>query len=47
MRDRSILGWIEDGVRGELFERMRRRIEDGGGSIAPTRLDVLYVATVA
>ncbi len=38
---------LEDGVREELFERMRRRIEDGGGSITPTRLDVLYVATVA
>ena len=38
---------LEDDVREELFERMRRRIEDGGGSITPTRLDVLYVASVA
>jgi SAM-dependent methyltransferase len=38
---------LEDGVREELFERMKRRIEDGGGSVTPTRLDVLYVATVA
>jgi SAM-dependent methyltransferase len=38
---------LEDDVREELFERMRRRIEEGGGSITPTRLDVLYVATTA
>ena len=35
---------LEDDVREELFERMRRRIEEGGGSVTPTRLDVLYVA---
>ena len=38
---------LEDDVREELFERMRRRIEEGGGSVTPTRLDVLYVATTA
>ncbi len=35
---------LEDDVREELFEGMRRRIEEGGGSATPTRLDVLYVA---
>ena len=35
---------LEDDVREELFEGMRRRIEEGGGSVTPTRLDVLYVA---
>ena len=39
---------LEDDVREDLFERMRRRIEDGGGSTVVRRgLDVLYVATVA
>jgi SAM-dependent methyltransferase len=38
---------LEDDVREELFERMRRQIEKGGGSVTPTRLDVLYVATTA
>ena len=28
---------LEDDVREELFERMRRRIEAGGGSVSPTR----------
>ncbi|MGH3018032.1 MAG: class I SAM-dependent methyltransferase [Gaiellaceae bacterium] len=37
---------LEDDVREELFERMRRRIDESGGSITPTRLDVLYVASV-
>ena len=36
---------LEDSVRDELFERMRRRIEEGGGSVNLTRGDVLYVAT--
>jgi SAM-dependent methyltransferase len=35
---------LEDDVREELFERMRRQIEEGGGSVTPTRLDVLYIA---
>jgi SAM-dependent methyltransferase len=38
---------LEDDVREELFERMRRRIEEAGGSVTPTRLDQLYVASVA
>ena len=38
---------LEDDVREELFERMRRQIEEGGGSVAPTRLDVLYIARKA
>jgi SAM-dependent methyltransferase len=38
---------LENDVREELFERIRRRIEEGGGSVTPTRLDVLYVATTS
>jgi SAM-dependent methyltransferase len=38
---------LEDDVREELFERMRRQIEEGGGSVTPTRLDVLYIARKA
>ena len=38
---------LEDDVREELFEDLKRRIEQGGGSVTPTRFDVLYVATAA
>ena len=38
---------LEDDVREELFEGMRRRIEERGGFVSPTRYDVLYVATTA
>jgi cyclopropane fatty-acyl-phospholipid synthase-like methyltransferase len=38
---------LDDDVRDELFERMRQQIEEGGGSVAPTRFDVLYVARKA
>ena len=31
-------------MREELFEGLKRRIEEGGGSVTPMRLDVLYVA---
>jgi cyclopropane fatty-acyl-phospholipid synthase-like methyltransferase len=38
---------LADDVREELFEGMRRRIKEAGGSVTPTRFDVLYVASVA
>ncbi len=38
---------LEDDVREELFERIRRRIQESGGSVRPTRHDVLYVATAS
>jgi SAM-dependent methyltransferase len=38
---------LADDARKELFEGLRRRIEEAGGSVTPTRLDVLYVATTA
>ncbi len=38
---------LQDDVREELFARFRRRIQAGGGTVSPTRADVLYVATTA
>jgi SAM-dependent methyltransferase len=35
---------LADDVREELFERIRGRIRANGGSVGPTRFDVLYVA---
>jgi cyclopropane fatty-acyl-phospholipid synthase-like methyltransferase len=37
---------LDDDVREELLEGVKQRIEKGGGSVTPTRLDVLYVASV-
>jgi SAM-dependent methyltransferase len=38
---------LPDDVREELFARFRRRIQERGGTVSPTRADVLYVATTA
>ena len=38
---------LPDDVRAELFARLRRRIDARGGTVSPTRADVLYVATTA
>ena len=38
---------LPDDVREELFARIERRIRAAGGSVRPTRGDVLYVATTA
>ncbi len=38
---------LPDDVRDELFACLRERIDAGGGTISPTRADVLYVATTA
>ncbi len=38
---------LQDDVREELFARFRQRIQAGGGTVSPTRADVLYVATTA
>jgi SAM-dependent methyltransferase len=38
---------LPDDVRDELFARLRRRIDARGGTVSPTRADVLYVATTA
>jgi hypothetical protein len=38
---------LEDDVRDELFQRIERRIRASGGTVSPTRADVLYVATAA
>jgi SAM-dependent methyltransferase len=44
MASMSTFRALEEVVREELFERVRRRIDDAGGSVSPTRFDVLYVA---
>ena len=38
---------LADDVREELFDRIRSRIEQGGGSVTADVVDVLYVASVA
>ncbi len=38
---------LDDDVRRDLFERIKHRIRASGGSVGPTRHDVLYVATTA
>jgi len=38
---------LPDDVREELFARIEQRIRADGGSVKPTRGDVLYVATTA
>ncbi len=40
----SMYAELDDGIRDELFERIRLRIEAAGGAITPTWFAVLYVA---
>lgn len=35
---------LPDGVRSELFDRIRRKVDAGGGTVRPTVAAVLYVA---
>ena len=47
MASMSAFRVLEDDVRQELFERVERRIKASGGTVRPTRVDVLYVATAS
>ena len=38
---------LEDDLREALFERIERRVRASCGSVRPTRIDVLYVATTS
>lgn len=38
---------LPDDVRAELFDRIRRKIDAGGGTVRPTTSAVLYLATTA
>jgi SAM-dependent methyltransferase len=44
LRTMSSYSTLDDDVREDLFERIRRRIDASGGTISPTEVGVLYVA---
>lgn len=44
LRTQSVYRALDETSREELFEKIHRRIEDGGGTISPTMMAVLYVA---